>query len=43
VSGWGFPYGQKGTVSLIVRLRYEDGKTEDHPFDNSSDLTQASN
>ena len=34
VSGWGFPYGEKGTVSLIVRLRYEDGKTEDHPFKN---------
>jgi hypothetical protein len=30
VSGWGFPYGKKETVSLIVRLHYADGKTEDH-------------
>ena len=30
VSGWGFPYGEKGTVSMIVRLHYDDGKTEDH-------------
>jgi len=34
VSGWGYPYGQKGSVSLIVRLVYEDGKTEDHPLKN---------
>jgi putative membrane-bound dehydrogenase-like protein len=34
VSGWGFPLGDKGTVSLIVRLRYADGKTEDHPLRN---------
>jgi putative membrane-bound dehydrogenase-like protein len=34
VSGWGHPYGEKGTVSLIVRLRYADGKTEDHPLKN---------
>jgi putative membrane-bound dehydrogenase-like protein len=34
VSGWGFPLGQKGSVSLIVRLRYEDGKTEEHPLRN---------
>ncbi|HMF17773.1 MAG TPA: PVC-type heme-binding CxxCH protein, partial [Gemmataceae bacterium] len=26
VSGWGFPYGKKGTVSMIVRLHYQDGK-----------------
>ncbi|MCS7015661.1 MAG: c-type cytochrome, partial [Gemmatales bacterium] len=30
VSGWGFPLGQKGSVSLIVRLHYADGETEDH-------------
>ena len=30
VSGWGYPGGQKGTVSMIVRLHYADGKTEDH-------------
>jgi putative membrane-bound dehydrogenase-like protein len=34
VSGWGYPLGQKGTVSLIVRLHYTDGKTEDHPLRN---------
>ncbi len=34
VSGWGFPYGRKGTVSLIVRLHYADGSTEDHPLQN---------
>jgi putative membrane-bound dehydrogenase-like protein len=30
VSGWGFPASNKGTVSMIVRLHYADGKTEDH-------------
>jgi putative membrane-bound dehydrogenase-like protein len=34
VSGWGFPYGEKDTVSMIVRLRYADGQTEDHPLRN---------
>jgi putative membrane-bound dehydrogenase-like protein len=34
VSGWGYPYGKKGTVSLIVRLHYADGKTEDHSLVN---------
>jgi len=34
VSGWGFPLGEKGSVSLIVRLHYEDGKEEDHPLKN---------
>jgi putative heme-binding domain-containing protein len=34
VSGWGYPYGEKGSVSLIVRLHYADGKTEDHPLKN---------
>jgi uncharacterized protein len=34
VSGWGFPYGQKGTVSMIVRLHYVDGSVEDHPLEN---------
>jgi putative heme-binding domain-containing protein len=34
VSGWGFPLGQQGSVSLIVRLHYADGKTEDHPLRN---------
>jgi hypothetical protein len=34
VSGWGYPYTEKGSVSLIVRVHYEDGKTEDHPLQN---------
>jgi putative heme-binding domain-containing protein len=34
VSGWGHPLGTKGSVSLIVRLHYEDGKTEDHELKN---------
>jgi len=34
VSGWGFPYSKKGTVSMIVRLYYQDGKKEDHPLIN---------
>jgi putative membrane-bound dehydrogenase-like protein len=34
VSGWGFPLGTKGSVSLIVRLHYDDGKTEDHELKN---------
>ncbi len=34
VSGWGFPGGQKGAISMIVRLHYADGKTEDHPLRN---------
>jgi hypothetical protein len=34
MSGWGFPGGEKGSVSMIVRLTYEDGKTEDHPLKN---------
>jgi uncharacterized protein len=34
VSGWGYPYSEKGSVSLIVRLHYADGKNEDHPLKN---------
>jgi hypothetical protein len=34
VSGWGFPLGEKGSVSLIVRLHYADGQAEDHPLAN---------
>jgi putative membrane-bound dehydrogenase-like protein len=30
VSGWGYPYGRRGSVSLIVRLHYKDGTVEDH-------------
>jgi hypothetical protein len=34
VSGWGYPLGEKGSATLIVRLHYEDGKTEDHVLQN---------
>ncbi len=34
VSGWGYPASAKGTVSLIVRLHYADGETEDHSLIN---------
>src|SRR5262245_28930936 len=34
ISGWGFPYTEKGSVSLIVRLHYADGRAEDHPLKN---------
>jgi putative heme-binding domain-containing protein len=34
VSGWGYPLGRKGSVSMIVRLHYEDGSAEDHPLRN---------
>ena len=34
VAGWAFPYGEKGTTSMIVRLHYTDGKTEDHALKN---------
>ena len=33
VSGWGFKNGNPSkSVSMIVRLHYEDGKSEDHPL-----------
>ena len=34
VSGWGFPANPKGTTSLVVRLHYADGSTEDHALKN---------
>ncbi|MCZ6792825.1 MAG: c-type cytochrome [Planctomycetota bacterium] len=34
VSGWGHPYGEEGSVSMIVRLHYEDGQIEDHELKN---------
>jgi hypothetical protein len=34
VSGWGYPYSEKGSVSLIVRLHYDDGQQEDHSLKN---------
>ena len=37
-SGRGLPLGEKGSVSLIVRLHYADGSTEDHPLRNGVEL-----
>ena len=34
ISGWGYPAEARGSVSLIVRLTYDDGKTEDHELKN---------
>ena len=34
VSGLGYPRSPEGTVSMIVRLRYSDGQTEDHELIN---------
>jgi len=34
VCGWGFPLGEKGSTSMIVRVTYEDGTTEDHALRN---------
>jgi len=34
VSGWGSPYSSEKSVSMIVRLHYEGGKTEDHKLMN---------
>ncbi|HKI19170.1 MAG TPA: c-type cytochrome, partial [Isosphaeraceae bacterium] len=34
VSGWGYPGGRKGSVSLVVRLHYAGGATEDHALEN---------
>lgn len=30
VNGWGFPGGRKGAVSMLVRVHYEDGESEEH-------------
>jgi putative heme-binding domain-containing protein len=38
VSGWGYPASEKGTVSLIVRLHFEDGSTEDHALKNGEEF-----
>jgi hypothetical protein len=34
ISGWGFPATPAGSVSLVVRLQYADGQTEDHELKN---------
>ncbi|ADV62957.1 membrane-bound dehydrogenase domain protein [Isosphaera pallida ATCC 43644] len=38
VGGWAHPYGREGAASLIVRLVYRDGQTEDHPLRNGVHL-----
>lgn len=34
ISGWGWPASERGTSALIVRLKYADGKIEDHTLIN---------
>lgn len=34
VGGWNYPANPNKTVSMIVRLHYEDGQVEDHPLIN---------
>jgi len=34
VSGWGYPYTQEKSVSLVVKLHYKDGTVEEHKFRN---------
>jgi putative heme-binding domain-containing protein len=34
ISGWGSPATPKGTVSMTVRLHYDDGQVEEHPLVN---------
>jgi len=34
VSGWGHPVGRAGSVSMVVRIHYADGSTEDHELKN---------
>jgi putative heme-binding domain-containing protein len=34
ISGWGYPATNRQSTSLIVRLKYADGQTEDHPLKN---------
>ena len=35
VGGWNHPFNSDKTVSMIVRLTYDDGKTEDHELLNA--------
>jgi hypothetical protein len=34
VAALGYPAGREGTVSMIVRINYDDGTTEDHELKN---------
>lgn len=38
VAGWGFPASRERSVSLIVRLHYADGTTEDHALRNGEHI-----
>jgi putative membrane-bound dehydrogenase-like protein len=38
VSGWGFPATEKGSVSMVVRLHYIDGQTEEQALRNGYEL-----
>jgi putative heme-binding domain-containing protein len=40
VAGWGSTGGRAGGVSMIVRLHYADGKTEDHPLRNGEHIAE---
>ena len=42
VGGWSFPATQKGSVSMIVRLHYVNGKTEDHSLINGEHFADRS-
>jgi hypothetical protein len=35
VGGWAAPYDTEKTVSMIVRITYDDGKLEDHELKNA--------
>lgn len=41
VAGWGYPDGEKGSVSMIVRLHFADGQTEDHPLHNGQEIADS--
>ncbi|MFO0808434.1 MAG: c-type cytochrome [Gemmataceae bacterium] len=38
VAGWASPGGREGSVSMIVRFVYADGKTEDHELKNGVEM-----
>jgi hypothetical protein len=38
VSGWGAPFSEEGTTSMIVRLVYADGQSEEHELKNGVHL-----
>ncbi len=41
VAGWALPYpGERGSVSMIVRLHYAGGKKEDHPLRNGEEIAE---